>query len=460
VSSSFTARVGAVGNPPEHYGNPLGEQKALAAGRAIVDLSDRAVLTVSGIDRLTWLDSLTSQLVAGLLPGESAETLLLDPTGRLQYAIRLFDDGETAWLLVDAAEAPPLLVWLDRMRFMLRVEVADRSADFATLGALAVPVAPFAPVAPVAQVAPVAPFASENEGVTDASVGRDPEHPLDAFAAAPNGVPLVWVDPWRAVVAGGHQYSTAAKHPGTGWFYREVLVDRALVDGAGPPAVDALAAFPAAGTLALEALRIAAWRPRLASEADEKTLPHELDWLRSAVHLSKGCYRGQETVAKVHNLGHPPRRLVMLHLDGSEGVLPSPGAEVMRATAEAAVPAAIAPEAAIPAEATPEAAIPAAIAPEVAVPAAIPAEIAPEAAIPAEHLAAAAAIGRVTSSALHYELGPIALAVIKRNVPTEAALVVRTDGIDIAAAQEVIVPPGAGAEANVPRLPRLGAVTR
>ncbi len=234
-------------------------------------------------------------------------------------------------------------------------------------------------------------------------------------------MPLVWVDPWRAVVAGGHQYATAAEHPGAGWFYREVLVDRALVDGAVPPAADALAAFPTAGTLALEALRIAAWRPRLASEADEKTIPHELDWLRSAVHLTKGCYRGQETVAKVHNLGHPPRRLVMLHLDGSEGVLPPSGAEVLRATAEASTAAAAAPEAASP---------------------------------------AAAAIGRVTSSALHYELGPIALAVIKRNVPTEAALVVRTDGIDVAAAQEVIVPPGAGAEANVPRLPRLGAVTR
>jgi len=444
----------------------LGEQKALAAGRAIVDLSDRAVLTVSGVDRLTWLDSLTSQSVAGLVPGESAETLLLDPTGRLQYAIRLVEDGDTTWLLVDAAEAPPLLAWLDRMRFMLRVEVADRSADFATLGALAVPVALAAPAAPAAlaapaaPVAPVAPFASGTEGVTDAPVGRDPEHPLDTFAAAPNGVPLVWVDPWRAVVTGGHQYATAAEHPGAKWFYREVLVDRALVDGAVPPAADgdreypaadALAEFPAAGTLALEALRIAAWRPRLGSEADEKTIPHELDWLRSAVHLNKGCYRGQETVAKVHNLGHPPRRLVMLHLDGSEGVLPPSGAEVLRATAEVAIPAASAPEVAIPAEA----AVPAAIAPEVA----IPADIAPEAAIPAEHLAAAA-IGRVTSSALHYELGPIALAVIKRNVPTEAALVVRTEGIDIAAAQEVIVPPGAGAEANVPRLPRLGAVTR
>lgn len=370
--SLFSARPGAVGSPPQHYGNPLGEQRVLAAGEAIVDLSDRAVVTVTGPDRLTWLDSLTSQAVAGLAPGESAETLLLDPTGRLEHAIRVLDDGVTTWLLVDAAEGAPLAAWLDRMRFMLRVEVADRSADYATIGTLA------AVVEPVETPPALIP------------------------AAAPNGVALVWHDPWSSVVTGGHQYSHAADHPGAGWTYSEVLVDRA--DAA---AVASLASLPAAGTLALEALRIAAWRPRLTTEADEKTIPHELDWLRSAVHLSKGCYRGQETVAKVHNLGHPPRRLVMLHLDGSEGVLPAAGDVVL-------VPGG------------------------------------PE----------ATEVGRITSSAIHHELGPIALAVIKRSVDPALDLVVTSDGASVAAAQEVIVPTDAGAEANVPRLPRLGAVRR
>ena len=170
-----------------------------------------------------------------------------------------------------------------------------------------------------------------------------------------------------------------------------------------------LAYVPAAGTLALEALRIAAWRPRLSTEVDEKTIPHELDWLRSAVHLNKGCYRGQETVAKVHNLGHPPRRLVMLHLDGSEGVLPGPGDPVLLPSADDSAPT---------------------------------------------------EVGRITSAAIHHELGPIALAVIKRNVDPAADLVVAADGAQVAAAQEVIVPTDAGAEANVPRLPRLGAVRR
>jgi folate-binding protein YgfZ len=355
-TDSFEALPGAVGSPPEHYGNPLGEQKLLASGEAIVDLSDRAVLTITGEDRLTWLDSLTSQSIARLAPGESAETLLLEPTGRLEYAIRLVDDGATTWLLLEAAEATGLHAWLDRMRFMLRVEVADRTSDFATVGTLGQP----------------------------------------GFAAAePHDVPLVWRDPWRSVVAGGHQYALADAHPSAGWSYSEHLVERSRLGD--------LTALPVAGTLALEALRIAAWRPRLATEADERTIPHELDWLRSAVHLSKGCYRGQETVAKVHNLGHPPRRLVLLHLDGSEGVVPSHGDEVF---------------------------------------------------------AAEVAVGSVTSSALHYELGPIALAVVKRSTDPAIDLVVRAGDVEIAAAQEIIVPPSAGAEADIPRLPRLGAVRR
>ena len=185
-----------------------------------------------------------------------------------------------------------------------------------------------------------------------------------------------------------------------------------------------LADLPAAGTLALEALRIAAWRPRLGSEADDKTIPHELDWLRSAVHLAKGCYRGQETVAKVHNLGHPPRRLVMLHLDGSEGVLPAPGDSVLWDKPERG-------EGSETTETT-----------EITTPPAL------------------TEVGHITSAAIHYELGPIAFAVIKRSVDPAATVIVRAADADLAAAQETIVPTDAGAEANVPRLPRLGAVRR
>ncbi|PPF28108.1 MULTISPECIES: folate-binding protein YgfZ [unclassified Rathayibacter] len=351
-----------------HYGEPFREQRALAAGTALVDLSGRGVVTVTGPDRLTWIDSLTSQAVSRLAPGASAETLLLDPTGRIEHVIRLVDDGETAWLLLDRDETAGLAAWLDRMRFMLRVEVADRTDDFATLAVLG-------------------------------------DGPALTLALSLAEEPVVWSDPWSLVQPGGWQYALTTEHPGASWELREVLVPRAALEALAETAVGVGVAL--AGVDALEALRIAAWRPRHATEVDERSIPHELDLLRSSVHLAKGCYRGQETVAKVHNLGHPPRRLVLLQLDGSDSVLPAHG-DVVTAL---------------------------------------------KGGEPVE-------VGTVTSSAWHYEDGPVALAVVKRSVPVDLELTVLAGDSRVAAAQEVVVPPGAGAEAGVPRLPRLGATTR
>lgn len=355
-----------------HYGNPLVEQRRLEVGSAMVDLSTFGILSVTGPDRLSWLNSLASQKLDRLSPGESAETLFLDPQGHIEFDVRLVDDGASVWLITEGAELPALNAWLDRMRFMLRVELADRSGDLAVVGTMA-------------------------------------EETADLDPADANGVPLVWNDPWAHGVRGGWQYALPDDHPAAQWSFALVIVSR-----------ERLAALAAevqggkrqvAGTLALEALRIAAWRPRLATEGDEKAIPHEFDWMRTAVHLDKGCYRGQETVAKVHNLGHPPRRMVMLHLDGSDTVLPAHGDDVL---AERTRP---------------------------------------------ESEAGWQVCGSVTSSAIHHELGPIALAVIRRGVPADAPLQVRTagSGETVAAAQVVVVPPGAGATAGIPRLPRLGA---
>ncbi|MEW2522176.1 CAF17-like 4Fe-4S cluster assembly/insertion protein YgfZ [Actinacidiphila alni] len=160
---------------------------------------------------------------------------------------------------------------------------------------------------------------------------------------------------------------------------RDVFVPRAELEGF------AAQAAPPVGVLALEALRIEAHRPRLGLETDHRTIPHELGWLDSAVHLQKGCYRGQETVARVQNLGRPPRRLVFLHLDGSEVRLPGHGAPVRLA--------ADGPD--------------------------------------------GRPVGFVTSSARHWELGPVALALVKRNTPEDAVLLAE----ETAASQETVVAP-------------------
>jgi folate-binding protein YgfZ len=377
TGSPFLALPGAVPaegvdeGVPAHYGNPMVEQRRLEQGRAVVDLSHRGVLTVTGPDRLSWLNSMASQRIDHLAAGESAEALFLDASGHVEHAVHVVDDGERTWLVAEHDDAPALASWLDRMRFMLRVEVADVSDAFAVVAAM-----------------------PEGDGF-----------PLDL----PEGA-LRWADPWRLELPGGHRYAVDPAHPGAYWRYVEAIVPRDSLAGLAA-AIRSGQAEPA-GVLALEALRIAAWRPRFSTEVDEKTLPHELDWLRSAVDLHKGCYRGQETVAKVVNLGRPPRRLVMLHLDGSDTVLPKAGDEVVGVK--------VRPEPAPGEE--------------------------PERRV----------VGHVTSSAMHHELGPIALALVKRAVPPELELIVESHGIDVAAAQVEIVPATAGAAVDIPRLPRLG----
>ena len=359
-----------------HYGAPLPEQRSLEAGDAIVDLGHRGIITVRGEDRLTWLHSFTSQDLLSLTPGQSVETLLLDANGRIQHAIRLVDDGECAWLLVDEGEAESLAAYLNKMKFAMRVDVTDVSGDY------------------------------------QAVLAFDGGSALRALRELGGDAPLAvveWRDPWAEVVPGGVQYSRG-EHPATEWSATQLVFARESI-----PAVTALVragTVRAAGLLALEALEIQAWRPTRHGEVDERAIAHELDWLRTAVHLTKGCYRGQETVAKVHNLGHPPRRLVLLHLDGSGGELPRPQALVYRQG-----------------------------------------ERATEGARP---------VGRVTRVTLHHEWGGIALALLKRSVPEDAPLeVVLGDPADdqqggaVAASQETIVPSDAGRAREIPRLKRL-----
>jgi folate-binding protein YgfZ len=309
-----------------HYGDPYAEQRALTSRSGVVDRSNRGVLRITGPDRLSWLHSLTTQHLEQLAPGASAEALVLSPQGHVEHHLTLTDDGSATWVHVEAGRAAPLLEFLISMRFMLRVEPEDVSADYAVVTLLG------------------------------------PDVPGPSEEPALPGVRL------------------------ESGFGTDLIVPRAELTAVvtGLRSAGALLA----GTWAYEALRIAAGRPRLGLDTDHRTIPHEVGWIETAVHLSKGCYRGQETVARVHNLGHPPRRLVLLHLDGSEDRLPAHGDQV---------------------------------------------------------LLEEASVGFTGSAARHYELGPIALALIKRTTPVAATLLV--DGI--AAAQEALVSPDAGANIQI-----------
>ncbi|HEX4656186.1 MAG TPA: folate-binding protein [Streptosporangiaceae bacterium] len=357
------AADGADAGIAAHYGDPFAEQRALAGALGLVDRSHRGVILIAGQDRLSWLHSLTTQDLEHLAPGSTAEALILSPNGHVEHHLTLTDDGTHLWAHVEPGAAASLLEFLESMRFMLRVESADVSADYAVLTVMGpdAELVPGGTTPPRAQAAEIADWTKATAAARTHAFGMDVIVPRDRLAEA-----------------------------------AEDLQARGAV---------------LAGIWAYEALRIAARRPRLGLDTDHRTIPHEVGWIETAVHLNKGCYRGQETVARVHNLGHPPRRLVFLHLDGSEDRLPAHGDPVsLDGTGGGAAGGVSGGAAGVVGGA-----------------------------------ATGGAVGFVGSAARHYELGPIALAMVKRTIPVDVPLLAG----GLAAAQEVIVPPDAGANVKL-----------
>jgi tRNA-modifying protein YgfZ len=283
-----------------HFGEPVKEQRALEAGTAWADLSHLNIVAVTGEDRLKWLHDLTTQFVSDLQPAVWMPSMILDAQGHVEFQFNLVDDGTSTYLVLDPGYVEKLVEYLTKMKFMLRVDVRDATAEYVVLRA---------------------PGVADEIGGPFALVPRNEvEHMKETFGGVATQV----------------------------------------------------------GTWALDAERVAKGRPRIGFETDHKSIPNELGVLNTAVHMKKGCYRGQETVAKIFNLGNPPRRLVMLHLDGSDVGFPAAGTKVEND---------------------------------------------------------GVVVGFIGTVARHHELGTIALAIVKRNTPTDATLTI--DGIP--ANQEVIV---------------------
>ncbi|WP_156686777.1 CAF17-like 4Fe-4S cluster assembly/insertion protein YgfZ [Mycobacterium sp. Marseille-P9652] len=315
-----------------HYGDPLGEQRAAQNDAVVVDRSHRAVLTLTGGDRQTWLHSLTTQHVSDLPEGASTQNLSLDGQGRVEDHWIQTELGGTTYLDTEPWRGSPLLEYLRKMVFWS--DVAPAAADMAVLSLLGPRLA--------------------DRAVLDA-LG------LDSLPAEQVAVPL----------AGGGFARRMPSTPG-GPVEVDLVVPRA--ESPGWQRRLEQAGLRPAGVWAYEAHRVAALRPRLGVDTDERTIPHEVGWIggpgEGAVHLDKGCYRGQETVARVHNLGRPPRMLVLLHLDGSVD-RPSTGDAV---------------------------------------------------------LAGGRAVGRLGTVVEHVDLGPVSLALVKRGLPADTELVTGPEG--------------------------------
>ncbi|MFS0898731.1 YgfZ/GcvT domain-containing protein [Mycolicibacterium litorale] len=255
-----------------HYGDPLGEQRAAADSAVIVDRSHRATLTLTGAERLTWLHSISSQHVSEQPDGTVTQNLSLDGQGRVEDHWWQTELDGVLYLDTEPWRGEPLLSYLRKMVFW--ADVTIEPADLAVLSLLG----PALADTPVLDVLRLRSLPAESTAVTLPGGGFVRRLPG-------SGVELDLVVP-SAQAADWQSRLTAA--------------------GVRP-----------AGIWAYEAHRVATMQPRLGVDTDERTIPHEVGWIGSAVHLDKGCYRGQETVARVHNLGKPPRMLVRLQLDGT-----------------------------------------------------------------------------------------------------------------------------------------------
>lgn len=399
---------------PEHFGNPLREQALLAQGQAWAWLS-RDVVEVSGADRLGYLTTVSSQVLTDLEnDGHCRQVLFLDANGHILYAAlavsalvpapaeQAAPGEQSVLLLVDAGCGDGLAQLLNSRRFMLRVQAQVRP-DLQVAGAI-------------------------GDGV-------------QKLADVVKNLVTTWRDPWPGITPGGSTYFTGARHPGANYLAGGVVValeagqtapgqaapdqapgpsqaaasgqeaapgqEHALAPNQAPAAGELIQAgdLTQVGELAWEALRIEAGLPRWAREVDARAIPNELDWLRTGVHLNKGCYPGQETIARTVNLGRPPRRLVQLQLAGWQGQLPEVGARVY---------------------------------------------------LPAGDNPAGKAVGTITSVARHWELGNIALALVRRGVPAQAELAVDLESGYESASQELLVDPAGKAEASPSQRPGLG----
>lgn len=412
---------------PEHFGNPLREQALLAQGQAWAWLS-RDVVEVSGADRLSYLTTVSSQVLTDLEnDGQSRQVLFLDANGHILYAALAVaglvpaqaeqaDPGEqSVLLLVDAGCGEGLAQLLNSRRFMLRVQAQVRP-DLQVAGAI-------------------------GDGV-------------QKLTGVVENLVTTWRDPWPGITPGGSTYFTGTRHPGANYRAGGVVValepgqtapgqeqasgqeqapgqeitpgqeiapsqaaasgqeaapgqEHALAPSQAPAAGELIQAgdLTQVGELAWEALRIEAGLPRWVREVDARAIPNELDWLRTGVHLNKGCYPGQETIARTVNLGRPPRRLVQLQLAGWQGQLPEVGARVY---------------------------------------------------LPAGDNPAGKVVGAITSVARHWELGNIALALVRRGVPAQAELAVDLEAGYESASQELLVDPAGKAEASPSQRPGLG----
>ena len=260
-------------SPSKTFGDVTAEYLAIRSGAALVaDCHD--VVSVHGSDAESFLQGLISQDLEALPEGGVSRSLLLGPEGKLRAVLWVLKGKGELLLVVDRGMGEALAAELNRYRF--RVDAV------------------------------VEPLSGEILGLWGPS-SRTVLEQADLFA--PDG----WERRGDQLVA----YLPLGR------------LDRFLIVGSGGGALEAAGARRA-GSLAVDAVRVEAGEPVMGRDLDHKTIPQESGLVPEAVSFTKGCYLGQELVARIDSRGHVNRLLRGVVV--GTNVLPPEGAELFTET--------------------------------------------------------------------------------------------------------------------------------
>ena len=260
------------------------EDRALRAGAALFDASAREVVRVTGPDRVSFLQGMLTQDVEGLPAGSVADAALLTAKGAMVADARVVKRSDDLLLLTEPGFGPAVQGALEKYLISEDAELADATAQFGQLSVVG----------------------PEAEALAARVLGLGPPagaalRPFDAGGGA-----TAWALPQGQLLPGVDLLIPAeALGP---------VFERLLDAGATPM-----------GFAALEVLRVERGTPRFGMDMDEKTIPLEAN-LQRALHYQKGCYIGQEVIARATFRGHMNRHLVGLRFAGA---LPSHRTELL-----------------------------------------------------------------------------------------------------------------------------------
>jgi glycine cleavage system T protein (aminomethyltransferase) len=275
---------------PACYSGVGEEYQALQEGAGIIDLSHRGKMRITGRDRRTWLNGQVTQDVKNLPDGRGAYAAVLTPQGRMVSTMRIFALPDALIVDVPAGTAAPMPEYLDRYLIMERAEVEDLTDEWGLVSVQG----------PHSALVLACVFGDDITrlalwDIREENCGEEPiyvarvthcgEDGFDIFVPAPKAAAL-----WAALSQ----------------CRREVGVH-------------------SAGWNALNVRRMEAGIPWWGEELDSSIVPLEAR-LENAIHFSKGCYVGQEIIARIEARGHVNNLMAGLLIQGD--TLPERGAEI------------------------------------------------------------------------------------------------------------------------------------